>query len=697
MMKSRVQSLIVSVLAILAGVAPRPAAAAAPVVRSRQSGLWSAAGTRDGGRVPAAGAVVLVRQGHAVVYDIAAADVIRAVHVAGTLTFADDRDTRLDVGLIKVRADADLREEGFESPAHAHQKGAYGAANAHSAADATAALSVGTPDKPIRAGRSATIRLHHVAGMDPKLCPAIVCDGGRLEFHGASIGPTWVKLGRTAKTGDARLVLGAPVARWRVGDRVIVTATTTTHLDEPIEATRESETEERTIVSLKFREGEPSIVLNRPLRFEHFAEGRFRAEVANLSRNVVVESAAPDGERGHTMYHRGSTGSIAFAEFRHLGKKGVLGRYSLHYHLAGDTMRGSSIVGASIWDSHNRWVTVHGTNYLVVRDVVGYGSVGHGFFLEDATETLNVFDHNLAVRASEGKPLPGQILAFDKNRGAGFWWANSLNAFTGNVAADCDEYAYRFDSRKTADFDARRSILLPDGTEAVRDVRVQPFIRFEDNEVHSQRLFGLNLRGIERPSTNRSFYEWVKSGEAGQAHPTDPFVIRNLKVWDTRWPFHAGTTGVLIDGLDVYRSTYGIWRSVIDRHTYKNLTMREIGHRDIHMPISLALPDGTDDKRSNYFRGIGDPVDDQPPTTVVTHVRREAGGVVVRGTTVDDGTVASVLVNGSPAYALRPNFAEWELHIPAMRSTPITISSGAEDAAGNAEKRLHVLHLSADE
>src|SRR5262249_44051912 len=125
--------------------------------------------------------------------------------------------------------------------------------------------------------------------------------------------------------------------------------------------------------------------LNKPLEFDHRCDGPYRAEVANLSRNVVVQSA-PGLPRGHTMYHRGSAGSIGYAEFRHLGKEGVLCRYSLHFHLCGDTMRGSSVVGASVWDSDNRWLTIHGTNYLVVRDCVGYRSKGHGFFFEDGTE-----------------------------------------------------------------------------------------------------------------------------------------------------------------------------------------------------------------------------------------------------------------------------------------------------------------------
>ena len=115
----------------------------------------------------------------------------------------------------------------------------------------------------------------------------------------------------------------------------------------------------------------------------------------------------------------------------------MLGRYSLHFHLVGDTMRGSSVIGASIWDSGNRWLTIHGTNYLVVRDCVGYQSIGHGFFLEDGTEVYNVLDRNLAVQAFTGKPLPKQVLPFDQNDGAGFWWANSSRNTACGIRCTC--------------------------------------------------------------------------------------------------------------------------------------------------------------------------------------------------------------------------------------------------------------------
>ena len=44
------------------------------------------------------------RAGHAVVYDIQSDRAIRAIQIGGTLSFASDRDTRLDVGLIRIES-----------------------------------------------------------------------------------------------------------------------------------------------------------------------------------------------------------------------------------------------------------------------------------------------------------------------------------------------------------------------------------------------------------------------------------------------------------------------------------------------------------------------------------------------------------------------------------------------------------------
>jgi hypothetical protein len=91
------------------------------------------------------------------------------------------------------------------------------------------------------------------------------------------------------------------------------------------------------------------------------------------------------------------------------------------------------------------------------------------------------------------------------------------------------------------------------------------------------------------------------------------------------------------------------------------------------------------------FPQLLEPVDDLPPATVITQVRKVGATLVVRGTTSDNGTVTKVLVNGQPARALAPNFAEWEAILAdgAVKE----VRAQATDAAGNVEPRPHVVML----
>src|SRR5262249_5411612 len=153
-------------------------APASPLIRSARSGPWSAADTWEGGKLPAAGARVQVRAGHTVTYDVKSDAAIRSIHVAGTLTFARDRDTVLTVGLIKIQAGDDASEDGFNCGAHVGPP----------APDRPRpALEVGTPNDPIPSGRTAVIRLAMVKGLDRESCPAIICCGGRMDLHGAPL------------------------------------------------------------------------------------------------------------------------------------------------------------------------------------------------------------------------------------------------------------------------------------------------------------------------------------------------------------------------------------------------------------------------------------------------------------------------------------------------------------------------------
>lgn len=572
-------------------------------ISSAHSGPWSAESTWQGGAIPAAGSRVHIREGDKVVYDVKSDAPIRAIYVAGTLSFAADKDTQLNVGVLKIEPGDLPTEEGFDCDAHVVEL---------KEGQSRPALEVGTADRPIDAGHSALIRLTPAEGQDKQSCPAIVCCGGRMDFHGAPLSRTWLKLGKTARKGATSVVLDESVSGWRVGDRVIITAT---QLGRDIgHGTDRLQTEERLITAL---DG-PQITLDRSLINDHLGEGDFRGEVANLSRNVVVESANPEGERGHTMYHRGSTGSISYAEFRHLGKKNVLGRYSLHFHLVGNTMRGSSVVGASIWDSHNRWLTIHGTNYLVVRDCIGYQSVGHGFYLEDGTEVYNVLDRNLAVQSMEGKKLPKQVLPFDQNEGSGFWWANSFNTFTRNVASENNRYGFRFEATETSAMKMTLPVMQSDGSTQSTDVRKLPFVRFEDNEAHCDGLYGINLgEGVNRIGPD-------------EGHP---FVMRNTKIWETHYAFRVQSPSVLVENMQIHRSVYGIYHPNFDRHVYRNVIISQSGrngdaepfnrgHDDDSVQYGSLTVDGlTFVGHSNSDMPLVQISDDNPTGTAETHLR----------------------------------------------------------------------------
>src|SRR5687768_10392501 len=80
---------------------------AAPTVvqfnsRSARNGKWSDPATWAGKKIPQSGDNIQIRPGHEVTYDVKSASV-RVLHVAGTLTFARDKSTQLEVGLLKIQ------------------------------------------------------------------------------------------------------------------------------------------------------------------------------------------------------------------------------------------------------------------------------------------------------------------------------------------------------------------------------------------------------------------------------------------------------------------------------------------------------------------------------------------------------------------------------------------------------------------
>ena len=538
-------------------------------IKSVASGDWSNPATWQPRRTPRAGDRVLISRGTWVKYDAASKAALRMVQVVGTLQFARDRDTELNVGLLKVQNSDVCSESGFACDFH-------GVSAAGEPSDAfpeqRPQLLIGTPDAPIAAGSTARIRLHYIKGMNKDDAPALVCCSARMEIHGAPMNRTWLKLARDAAPGDDAIELLEAPQGWRVGDELLVTGSLHKSSGGSFRgdyAQQKAESEERVIDKIDGAK----ITLDKPLKNEHFGRGETRSEAANLSRNVIIESADPAGVRGHTLYHRHSRGSISYARFAHLGKEGVLGRYAIHFHLIRDTMRGSQVRGVAVVDSHNRWITVHGTQYLLVRDCVGYRSVGHGFFLEDGTEVYNLLDRNLGVQAYSGKRLPGQVLPFDPNDGAAFWWANARNSLVRNVSCENDQYGFRYDSQTSRSFDARLPVLTPQGEREVVDIRTLPVYRFEANEAHTEGLYGMVFAGNNQQGGGISRKEAFRRIDRTGPDVSHPHILRDLKIWQVHYGLRPQIPQMLMENVLLDRAVYGVYRPMFENHVYRNIRM----------------------------------------------------------------------------------------------------------------------------
>ena len=403
---------------------PAPAAASSAVGPSR----WSDPKSWPDGKVPREGDAVTIARDRSLILDVSP-PTLRSLTIQGRLSFSDDRDLELRTDWIYLPGG----ELDIGSEAHPHTR------------KAVITLTDNVKDENINTMGDRGIMLLN----------------GTLSLHGDRKN-AWSKLSATAKAGAVRIeVLNA--AGWRRGD-VIVLASTDFN---PRQA------EERTITAISGN----ALTLDTPLRYMHF--GRItdgvdeRGEVGLLTRNIKIQ-ASEDAETtyfgGHIMAMAGSRMYLSGIELNRMGQNMHLARYPVHWHLLGDG-QGQYIKNASIHDTYNRCVTVHGTNDLRVENNVTYNTVGHCFFMEDGIEHGNAFIRNLAIQTKCHPTLDcvpvnlaanGELtyppkdraamraVSFSRkttllpsdNTAASFWITNPDNSYIDNVAAGSDENGF---------------------------------------------------------------------------------------------------------------------------------------------------------------------------------------------------------------------------------------------------------------
>src|SRR5579863_4509135 len=320
---------------------------------------WSDPATWPDKKVPAKDAVVTIEKDMNVVLDVSPQP-LHGLTINGKLSFADDKDLELTTEWIMVHGELEI---GTEAKPHTRQ------------ATITLTDNVKNEDFGGLGGNDRSDR-------------GIMLMGGTLNLHGTEKN-SWTKLARTAEAGSNSIeVLNA--AGWRAGEEIVLASTDY----DPRQAER------RTISAVSGN----TITLDKKLDYMHFGKITFdvdeRGEVGLLTRNIKLQASA-DAEQssygGHVMAMVGSKMFVEGVEFNRMGQNMTLARYPIHWHLIGDA-QGQYIKNASIHDTYNRCVTVHGTNFLHVENNVTYNTVGHCFFLEDGAEHGNEFIKNLAIQ-----------------------------------------------------------------------------------------------------------------------------------------------------------------------------------------------------------------------------------------------------------------------------------------------------------
>uniref|UniRef100_A0A8C1R1H6 hyaluronoglucosaminidase n=1 Tax=Cyprinus carpio TaxID=7962 RepID=A0A8C1R1H6_CYPCA len=372
------------------------------------------------------------------------------------------------------------------------------------------------------------------------------------------------------------------VSSWKPGDRIVVASTDYSM----------HQAEEFTLLPCPHCNSKQVRIQGKP-QFTHVGEildgVDMRAEVALLSRNILIH-----GEMENSCYGKNwcqyfsydtfgghikilgnfSSVHLSEVELKHMGQQREKGRYPVNFHRCGDVdQRGgysdpTYLNSLSIHHSFSRCVGIHATNGLLVRDTVGYDTLGHCFFLEDGIEQRNVFFHNLGLLTR-----PGTILPTDRNDSmcteitdrvhkgyvpspaneckavSTFWIAHPNNHLISNSAAGSQDAGiwYVFHNSSTGDSHG----LIPE-TKA----ELTPLGIFFNNRVHSNFKAGLfidrKVKSTNATAADPREYLCLDNSARFRPHEnSDPSRPRVAALIDTLISFKNNDLGVWIRGGDI--------------------------------------------------------------------------------------------------------------------------------------------------
>ncbi|XP_027871268.1 cell migration-inducing and hyaluronan-binding protein isoform X1 [Xiphophorus couchianus] len=329
-------------------------------------------------------------------------------------------------------------------------------------------------------------------------------------------------------TDNTILELSDEVVGWRAGDQVVVASTDYSM----------HQAEEFSLLPCPTCMSNQVKIKGRA-KFIHIGEEvdgvDMRAEVGLLTRNILLRGETEptcyghetckffdfDTFGGHLKVQRGFRAvHISGLELQYMGQQ-TMGHYPVHFHMNGDVDEKGGyspptfVSDLSIHHSFSRCVTIHGSNGLLVKDVVGYETLGHCFFTEDGPEERNTFHHCLGLMVRAGTLLPsdrnskmcraitnGAYPGYvanprqDCSASSTFWIANPNNNLINCAAAGSEETGFWFIFHHVPT-GASEGLYSPGHTEHT------PMGQFTNNRAHSNYRAGMILdNGVKTTEAN---------------------------------------------------------------------------------------------------------------------------------------------------------------------------------------------------
>ena len=434
------------------------------------NGFWFNPSTWADGRIPDAGAKVLIPEGRTVLYAGRSDTELDIVRVDGTLNFSTQHNSKMIV---------DTLITNFNSK-----------------------LSIGSQTDPVADTVKVELIIADNGPIDTNWDPGQLSRGvvalGEVEIHGQSK-TVHLKVADAPMSGDSTLTLAQAPSHWDVGDSIVIAGTH--HVDFAEDGSRRSQDEVRIITAINGNQ----ITFDRALAYDHDTPSADLAtSVANYTRNIVIASENPEttavNERGHTMFMHNADVDVRYVEFNELGRTdksqrlddfnleavtrtgpnatidmartdldgdgvddagamtNIRGRYSVHFHEAGtkDGDDAGYMEGNAVWGSPGWGFVNHDSNVDFIENAA-FGVFGAGFVGETGNETgtmrgnISIYNEGTSEQFEAGTDaraaFHGTLNQDLGYAGFGYWFNGRLIELEDNIAAGAGEAGFGWTTR----------------------------------------------------------------------------------------------------------------------------------------------------------------------------------------------------------------------------------------------------------